>query len=92
MTKRTTVGVRYLKDHLSATLERVRQGETVVVTDHQEPVAMLVRVPSQRPEELLRLLAKTGRIAWSGGKPRGLARSPRVRGSSVAAAVVEDRR
>lgn len=86
------MGVRYLKDHLSATLERVRQGETVVVTDRQQPVAMLVQVPFQGPSDLLKLLTRTGHVAWSGGKPRGLARPARVRGPSVAAAVVEDRR
>lgn len=92
MAKQTTVGVRYLKDHLSATLARVRGGETVLVTDHDEPVAMLVQIRRDRPEELLRLFVQTGCVSWSGGKPRGLLPAPRVRGPSVAAAVVEDRR
>jgi prevent-host-death family protein len=36
-----TVGVRELKNHLSAYLRRVRLGESVLVTDHGEVVAKL---------------------------------------------------
>ncbi len=47
---------------------------------------------SANEEELVRTLAKSGRVAWSGGKPRGLGKAARVRGPSVSDAVVEDRR
>ena len=40
---RTEVGVRDLRDHLSAYLERVKGGETFTVTEHGRPVARLVR-------------------------------------------------
>lgn len=40
-TSRTEVGVRDLKNNLSRYLERVRDGEEVVVTDHGRPVARL---------------------------------------------------
>ena len=39
----TTVGVRDLRDHLSAFLERVKAGETITVTEHGRPIARLVR-------------------------------------------------
>lgn len=38
-----SVGVRELRDHLSAYLERVKEGETITVTEHGRPVARLVR-------------------------------------------------
>jgi prevent-host-death family protein len=91
----TTVGVRELKNRASALLRRTQKGETITVTDRGRPVALLVAL---RDDELaaaparLRALAIAGRVAWSGGKPRGLERAPRVRGKSVASAVTEDRR
>lgn len=40
-TSRVEVGVRDLKNNLSRYLERVRQGEQVIVTDRGQPVARL---------------------------------------------------
>ena len=37
--------VRQLKDHLSDDLRRVQNGEEIVVTSHNRPVAKLVPVP-----------------------------------------------
>jgi len=37
------VGVRELRDHLSSYLERVKDGETITVTEHGRPIARLVR-------------------------------------------------
>lgn len=41
-TDRATVGVRELRDHLSAYLDRVKAGEMITVTEHGTPVARLV--------------------------------------------------
>jgi prevent-host-death family protein len=38
------IGVRELNQRTSQILDRVRQGETVIVTDHGEPVARLVPI------------------------------------------------
>jgi prevent-host-death family protein len=38
------IGVRELNQRTSQVLERVRRGETVIVTDHGEPVARLVPI------------------------------------------------
>jgi prevent-host-death family protein len=90
---KTRIGVRELKDKLSATLARVRRGEAITVTDRNRPVAIIVpaRVADEA-ESVVRTLAKSGRLAWSGGKPAGLENAPRVRGPSVSDAVVADRR
>ena len=89
----TRIGVRELKDKLSATLARVQRGETVTVTDRNRAVAVIVPArPEGEEDVVVRTLAKSGRLAWSGGKPAGLDKAPRVRGPSVSDAVVEDRR
>lgn len=36
------VGIRDLRDHLSAYLERVKAGETITITDHGTPIARLL--------------------------------------------------
>ncbi len=90
---KTRIGVRELKDNLSATLARVRRGETVTVTDRSRAVAVIVPAGATGDEDaVIRMLVQSGRLAWSGGKPTGLKKAPRVRGPSVSEAVVEDRR
>jgi prevent-host-death family protein len=52
------VGVRELRNHLSRYLERVRDGEEVVVTDHGRPVARLS--PVDRSTDRLAALVASG--------------------------------
>lgn len=54
---RASVGVRELRDHLSAYLERVKDGETITITEHGRPVARLVRDEPLSPH-MLRLVAE----------------------------------
>ncbi len=86
------VGIRDLKSHTSSILRRVSAGETITVTVRNQPVALLIPVRAQSQEDLLRALVSAGKIAWSGGKPRGCKNAPRTRGPSVSDAVIEDRR
>jgi len=85
------IGIRELKANLSAVLRRVKNGATVIITDRNDPVALLIPTGQDR-ESFLEQLVEAGRLSWSGGKPAGCARPPRVRGSSVSDAVEEDRR
>lgn len=92
---RLSVGLRVLKNQTGAVLRRVRAGETVELTDRGRPIALILPLGGGSAADLastLRELAASGRITWSGGKPRGLASPPKVRGASVADAVIEDRR
>ena len=54
-TSRLEVGVRDLKNNLSKYLERVRNGEDVIVTQHGRPVARLSAMdhPSDRLAQLI---------------------------------------
>ena len=51
----TDVGVRELRDSLSRHLARVREGQTITVTDHGRPVARIV--PIGVPTKLEQLVA-----------------------------------
>ena len=44
-----TIGVAELKAHLSRELRRVAAGETIVVTDHSQAVALLSPLPQKLP-------------------------------------------
>ena len=89
----TLVGSRELKTRLGQYLARVRRGDTITVTDRDEPVAELRPIGDSRDPGAARL----ARIAAKGGltlPPRKtLARftAERLTGGSGAAAVVADR-
>ena len=92
----TTVGIRELKDHLSAILENVRRGTSVTITYRRRAVArlVLVRNPAgpDRAEEALWQAVASGRLAWNGGKPPLPVRPSVNPGPAVSDAVLEDRR
>ena len=56
----TSVGIRELKNHLSKYLDRVREGEEIVVTDRGHPVARLTSVDA--PTDRLAALIAAGRV------------------------------
>ena len=89
------VGVKALKDHLSEYLRRARGGERIVVTDRGAPIALLTPIAASEESAEERLgweLVRSGAASWGGGKPRGSAEPPRVRGKTVSTMVLEDRR
>lgn len=47
------IGIRELRDRLTATLRRVRDGETIEITHHRRPVAVLVPARVDRIDRLL---------------------------------------
>jgi prevent-host-death family protein len=61
------VGVRDLKARLSKYLRQVRQGQTVIITDHGRPVGRLSPV-DQPLNERLKALQDAGLVAWNGQK------------------------
>jgi prevent-host-death family protein len=85
----TEVGIRELKNRLSAYLERVQAGEEFIVTDHGKPIARLGGFTPQanrmadliaagviRPSTRKRALP-TSRVALSGVSINQLAREQR---------------
>jgi prevent-host-death family protein len=49
----TRMGIRELRDNLTAAVRRVRAGETIEVTSDGEPVALLTPVPVSRRDRLI---------------------------------------
>jgi prevent-host-death family protein len=47
------IGIRELREHLTATIRRVREGETIEITHHHRPVAVLAPVAEDRIKRLL---------------------------------------
>ena len=58
------VGVRELRQNLSAWLRRVRDGEAFEVTERGTPVAVLAPLP--RDDDPIALLAERGQVARRG--------------------------
>lgn len=81
------VGVRELKQHLSAYLDRAERGETIRVTERGRPKAVLGPLPGQ-----LRLAEGVAEGWIAPGSGEGLRPVTRVRGqTSIAEALAEDR-
>ncbi len=85
------VAIRQLKNRLSEYLRRVKAGERLVVTERGRPVAVISRAGSPA-DEGIEAMVRERAARWGGGKPRGATRPPRIKGPSVAQAVIEDRR
>lgn len=50
------VGIRDLRDHLSAYLDRVKAGESLTITDHGKPIARIVG--ASLPPRLIEMIAR----------------------------------
>lgn len=91
------VSVSKLKDQLSAYLKKVRAGQTVVVTDRNQPVAQLVPISrSESEDERIAHLVAQGIIRLPKG-PRldmkeFLKRRPVIENAGVLEALLEERR
>lgn len=59
------VGIRELKNNLSAYLKQVKGGATFTITDHGEPVGQLVPI-QKSVEARLQELATAGLLEWNG--------------------------
>jgi prevent-host-death family protein len=85
----TSVGVKELKAKLSSFLDRVYEGEQVIITEHGREVAIIVPISKER--KAIWSLVQSGKAHWAGGKPKGLT-GVRVKGKSLSEAILEERR
>ncbi|MGB5951566.1 MAG: type II toxin-antitoxin system prevent-host-death family antitoxin [Ornithinimicrobium sp.] len=82
------IGVRELRDGLSRHLATVREGHTITITDHGQPVARIV--PAGAPTSLERLKAE-GRVT-PGRRRRAPRPTPLTTSGTVSDLVSEQRR
>ena len=73
----TTVGIRELKANLSAYLQKVKEGATIVITEHGKPIGRLTPLPKSR-QERIQAMIDAGLIRWSGKKPQLLDESEMI--------------
>ncbi len=88
----TTVGVKILKDQLSRYLPLASDGERIVMTDRGRPIAQLTGIETNDETRQASDLVEAGLASWDGGKPKGSANPPKVRGKTAAEMMIEDRR
>jgi prevent-host-death family protein len=88
----TSVGVRDLKGQLSRYLRRVKAGERLAITERGKLIAVLSPPAESAAEQQLETMLREGIASWDGGKPAGASRPVKLRGPSVADAVIEERR
>jgi prevent-host-death family protein len=60
------VGVRELKAQLSRYLGRVKDGQTIVITERGREVARIVPAVEREIPDVVRQLLRSGAAAWSG--------------------------
>ena len=88
--------IRPLKAELSSHLRRVKQGQTIAVTDRGRVIATINPVESSelpRSIRWARAMVAAGKARWAGGKPEGAGKPAQLQGAAtVADAIIEDRR
>lgn len=85
-------GIRQVKNHFSKYLRRVKQGEILLITERNVPVAKMIPINKDEHLSLLHLVEQ-GIASWGGGKPRGMATPPSItKATTIAELVGEDRR
>lgn len=90
-----TASISATKNHLSALIEQVRHGETILITDHDRPVARLIPVGAEngRPgSDELGLLERKGILRRGHGEACRLASPPvPAKRASAVQALLEER-
>lgn len=89
-TQRTEVGIRELKNGLSAYIERVRAGEELIVTDRGRAVARLSALDA--PDQRLADLVTAGVVRAPSGRSRHVPERRLQSTGSVSELVADQRR
>jgi prevent-host-death family protein len=84
------ISVRDLKNNLSKYLHCLANGESIVVTSHQTPVARLVPILQSKNKELQALFQIEG-VHWNGKKPKGFKQRRKLPGNTTSDYVIEGR-
>lgn len=83
-----SMGIRELRDNLTAAIRRVRAGETIEVTHDGEPVAVLSPVKRSRLDEMI-----AAGQATPAKRPLDLSRKPlRIRGGRSISEILDEQR
>jgi prevent-host-death family protein len=86
-----TVGIRDFKARLSEYMQRVKDGQSLVITEHGKPVGRILPV-AMSLEERIEVLRKAGLVEWSGKKLRDIKPPATNRGDKLASDIVVELR
>ena len=86
----TEVGIREFKTHLSSYMRQVKDGATLVITEHGKPVGRVIPVALSLEEQMQELI-EAGLVAWDGTKLGAVSRVENRSGRSVSDLLLEDR-
>ena len=67
----TTVGIRAFKARLSEYMQQVKNGQSILITEHGKPVGRILPVATSL-EDRIEELRKAGLVEWSGKKLRDI--------------------
>jgi prevent-host-death family protein len=81
------IGIRELRDNLTAAVRRVRSGETLEITHDGEPVALMTALPRGRLDRLIMVGDATPPVPLD----RPLRRFPVTTGRTASQALEDDR-
>lgn len=94
----TEVGIREFRSHMSTYMERVKEGETIVLTDRGKPVGRVVPEPEaaahepETVEDKIWKMVHEGKASWNG--QRFMPRKPTVKappGFSLSDLIIQER-
>lgn len=85
------VSVRELKTHLSAFLRRVKEGETIIITQRGKAVGQIIPI-NESTMSRIEALMKAGLVSWNGERLPPMEPVAKIKGErTVADIIVADR-
>jgi len=87
-----TASVSQTKNQLSALLDQVRHGETIIITDHDRPVAKLIAIDTMDISSGIGMLERKGIIRRGKGALCSIAKPLRPKDKASAVAMLLEER
>jgi prevent-host-death family protein len=91
------VGIREFRSHMGAYMDRVKCGETIVLTERGKPVGRITPEPAELPkdatvEDKIWAMVRAGKASWNGKRFKASeVRVPLPPGVSLSDMILEDR-
>jgi len=90
------VGIRELKTHLSQYILKAKQGERVIISEHNHPVVFLQKITANdfpnTPKLKIVQLAQEGIIEMGQNKISSKIKRVKVKGKAISKQILEERR
>lgn len=84
------LSISEVKSHFSKYLKLIQEGETVIITSHQHPIAQLVPLANSHIRNFFKKELRCN-FVWNGKIPKGGKSLPKIQGKTAADRILEDR-